>query len=304
MSTVEQSRPADRAAAGRARRRPPESQPFLPGFDDDELFGLPNAELRAGRDGLRPGPALRPEDLRTLLDVPFTDEQLAAAAAPTEPAVIVAGAGSGKTSVMAARVVWLVATGAVAPDRVLGLTFTSKAAAELSARIGSALGRVRQAGALPAVAAGADTVGGHQDDAVGDPVVCTYHAFAGRLVTEHALRLGLEPDAKVLAAAARYQLAARVVRGYSGRVSALTKTTSAVVGDLVALDGEMSEHLLSPADVEAFEAAWLARLAAVIEAADGRRGTKTLVRELRTMMAASRGRRVLARLVERYAAAR
>ena len=46
--------------------------------------------------------------------------------------MIIAGAGSGKTTVMAARVVWLVGTGAVRPEEVLGLTFTRKAAAELS----------------------------------------------------------------------------------------------------------------------------------------------------------------------------
>src|SRR5664280_2532007 len=57
--------------------------------------------------------ALRPDDLCGLLDVPLTAEQLAAATAPLEPGVIVAGAGSGKTTVMAGRVVWLVATGQV-----------------------------------------------------------------------------------------------------------------------------------------------------------------------------------------------
>lgn len=50
-----------------------------------------------------------------------------------------AGAGSGKTTVMAARVVWLVGTGQVAPEQVLGLTFTNKAAGELSERVRKAL---------------------------------------------------------------------------------------------------------------------------------------------------------------------
>ena len=59
----------------------------------------------------------------------------------------IAGAGSGKTSLMAARVVWLVATGQVTPDQVLGLTFTTKAAGELRSRIREALerGRLRPA---------------------------------------------------------------------------------------------------------------------------------------------------------------
>ena len=72
-------------------------------------------------------------------------QQFAAITAPLEPAVVIAGAGSGKTTVMAARVVWLVATGQVAPDEVLGLTFTTKATAELATRIRDALRRGRAA---------------------------------------------------------------------------------------------------------------------------------------------------------------
>ena len=60
-----------------------------------------------------------------------SDEQWAAITAPLRPTVVVAGAGSGKTTLMAQRVVWLVATGKVRPEEVLGLTFTTKAAAEL-----------------------------------------------------------------------------------------------------------------------------------------------------------------------------
>ena len=55
--------------------------------------------------------------------------------APPEPAIVIAGAGSGKTETMAGRVVWLVANGHVQADEVLGLTFTRKAAGELAERI-------------------------------------------------------------------------------------------------------------------------------------------------------------------------
>ncbi|HMS38421.1 MAG TPA: UvrD-helicase domain-containing protein, partial [Arachnia sp.] len=90
---------------------------------------------------LRRHPIQSPGDLVDALQIPFSDEQLAAITAPREPAVIIAGAGSGKTTVMAARVVWLVGTGQVRPDQVLGLTFTRKAAAELAARVAAALDR-------------------------------------------------------------------------------------------------------------------------------------------------------------------
>ena len=72
-------------------------------------------------------------------DFEFSGPQWEAISAPLEPAVVIAGAGSGKTSVMAARVVYLVATGQVAPDEVLGLTFTTKATAELASKVRTAL---------------------------------------------------------------------------------------------------------------------------------------------------------------------
>ena len=62
------------------------------------------------------------------------------------PSLIVAGAGSGKTETMSARVVWLVANGIVTPDQILGLTFTRKAAGELSSRIRTRLRQLRSAG--------------------------------------------------------------------------------------------------------------------------------------------------------------
>src|SRR5262249_58318938 len=91
----------------------------------------------------RDGPVMSPQEIRTPADlqrVMHTDyavspQQWEAISAPLEPAVVIAGAGSGKTSLMAARVVYLVVTGQVTPDQVLGLTFTTKAAGELRSRI-------------------------------------------------------------------------------------------------------------------------------------------------------------------------
>ncbi len=202
----------------------------------------------------RTDPALPPEGLRELLGVPFTPDQLAAATAPLEPGLVVAGAGSGKTSVMAARVVWLVVTGQVLPEQVLGLTFTNKAAAELASRVRSAL---RHAGV--GSHAGAD-----QPDADdGEPTVATYHAFAGRLLREHGLRIGVEPGARLLADATRFQVAERVVRRARGPFPDLDKGVRALVGDVVALDAELSEHLVDVDELRAADAAVAAAVAAV-----------------------------------------
>ena len=84
--------------------------------------------------------------LRDLLRTPFSDEQIAAITSPLSPYVVVAGAGSGKTTVMTARVVWLVATGQVRPDEVLGLTFTTKAAGELATRVRAAMRDLAESG--------------------------------------------------------------------------------------------------------------------------------------------------------------
>ncbi|HVQ17580.1 MAG TPA: UvrD-helicase domain-containing protein, partial [Actinomycetes bacterium] len=62
--------------------------------------------------------AITPEALSDLLRVPFTGEQLAAITSPLSSSAVIAGAGSGKTSVMSARVVWLVGTRQVLPDQV------------------------------------------------------------------------------------------------------------------------------------------------------------------------------------------
>src|SRR5262249_8618106 len=192
--------------------------------------------------------------------IPLTDEQLAAATAPLAPGVVVAGAGSGKTTVMAARVVWLVASGQVRPDQVLGLTFTNRAANELAVRIRTALARVEVPAAAPPtdpVAAPSRSDVGSPDDAEssdpGEPTVSTYHAYAGRLLREHGLRIGVEPQARLLADATRFQLADRTLRRARGPFVELDKTVSALVGDLVQLDGEMAEHLVAAEHVHAVD---------------------------------------------------
>ena len=62
-------------------------------------------------------------------------EQLAAVTLPPQPALILAGAGSGKTRVLTTRIAWLLHTGQVSPGGVLAVTFTNKAAKEMLARL-------------------------------------------------------------------------------------------------------------------------------------------------------------------------
>ncbi|MGA4800600.1 UvrD-helicase domain-containing protein [Streptomyces lavendulocolor] len=225
-----------------------------------------------------------PEQLKELLGIPFTPEQTACITAPPAPQVIVAGAGSGKTTVMAARVVWLVGTGQVAPEQVLGLTFTNKAAGELAERVRKAL--------VKAGVTDPDVI--DPDDPPGEPRISTYHAFAGQLLTDHGLRIGLEPTARLLADATRYQLAARVLREAPGPYPALTKSFPTLVSDLLALDAELAEHLVRPADLLRHDAGLLAALA----------DARLTNADLRKVPEAAGARRELTGLVVRYRAAK
>jgi DNA helicase-2/ATP-dependent DNA helicase PcrA len=177
------------------------------------------------------------EELGSLMGWPYppSPEQWEAIRAPLEPAVVIAGAGSGKTTLMSARVVYLVATGQVRPDQVLGLTFTTKAASQLRSKVRQDL---LAAGLLPEP--GADT-----DDTI-EPTVATYNAYAAGLLADHGLRIGHEPDTRVLTDASRYQLGARVVDRHTSEVRFLTDHPPTAIQNLLALDGAMSEHLVSP----------------------------------------------------------
>jgi DNA helicase-2/ATP-dependent DNA helicase PcrA len=225
-----------------------------------------------------------PDQLKELLGIPFTPEQTACITAPPAPQVIVAGAGSGKTTVMAARVVWLVGTGQVAPEQVLGLTFTNKAAGELAERVRKAL--------VKAGVTDPDVI--DPDHPPGEPVISTYHAFAGRLLTDHGLRIGLEPTSRLLADATRYQLAARVLREAPGPYPALTRSFPDLVSDLLALDAELAEHLVRPEDLRAHDADLLRTL----------EGVRLTNADLRKVPETAAARRDLAELVIRYRAAK
>src|SRR5699024_7705345 len=176
--------------------------------------------------------------------------------APLEPLLVVAGAGSGKTETMTARVVWLVANDLVAPEEVLGLTFTRKAAGELAERVARRLATLESSGVWAPPEAGADALGGA-------PTISTYHAYAGRLVREDALRLGYEKDSRMLSEAATWQLAHEVVMAWDGPMEEIDKVEATVTNAVVALSGELAEHVRTPADVEAFAAEVLGHLARV-----------------------------------------
>jgi len=186
---------------------------------------------------------LHPRDLAELLGTaPPTDEQAAVIGAPLAPMAVIAGAGSGKTETMAARVVWLVANGLVEPERILGLTFTRKAARELATRIRRRLGQLRARGLVDGPAAD------------GEATVSTYDSYAQRIVAEHGMRLGREPDPRLLTPALTWQLAERVVTGYDGPMQAVDNAVSWVLDAVLSLHAQLAGHLVEIDDVAALHA--------------------------------------------------
>ncbi|WP_286219348.1 UvrD-helicase domain-containing protein [Paraoerskovia sediminicola] len=213
-----------------------------------------------------------------------TDEQRAVIEAPLEPLLVIAGAGSGKTETMASRVVWLIANGLVAPDAVLGLTFTRKAAGELGERVRSRLAQLAR-------------VRGEASDLsmLERPTISTYNAYAGSIVADHGLRIGVEPGSRLLSEASQWQLAAEVVESWTGDLET-DPAFSTVVKAMLELSGSMSEHLLDPDAVRS----GLDGLVADIDSVPLRTGKKQHYADVKGLQELLADRRRLVDLVEAY----
>lgn len=236
------------------------------------------------------GPRYTPYELAELLRLPSrpTAEQQDIIAAPVAPILVVAGAGSGKTETMAARVVWLVANAYVRPEQILGLTFTRKAAGELGSRIRQRLGQLaRRLGPTGGDASMTATMAG------GEPTVATYHSYAAGIVTEHGVRAGFEPTTRLLTEASCWQLADAVTRAYAGDMSAVENAPATVTDAVLHLAAELAEHLRTPDDL----AAWTGRFTADINAPAGK-----MYADVARMRSVQQARLAILPLVRQYTA--
>ncbi len=127
-------------------------------------------------------------DVTAILD-PLNDAQREAVTSPLEPVLVLAGAGSGKTRVLAHRVAWLCGVEGVSPHGVLAVTFTNKAAGEMRGRIESLLG-------MPA----------------GSLWVGTFHGLAHRLLRMHWREAGLPQTFTVLDSDDQLRVVKRVLK--------------------------------------------------------------------------------------------
>ncbi|QSB04561.1 ATP-dependent helicase [Natronoglycomyces albus] len=208
-----------------------------------------------------------------------TEEQRAVIEAGLSPMLVIAGAGSGKTSTMADRVVWLIACGLVKPEHILGLTFTRKAAAELTAKIRTKLARL---------AASIESL----DDLAGEPTVSTYNAYAASLVTEHGIRIGIEPGTHVITDTGRWQMARDLVCAWDGELTEFNAGIDRITEQVLALSGGMSEHLVDASALTDFDE----YLAEQLSVRAGKRSNA----EFRTLHSVTRQHRQLLPLVKAW----
>jgi DNA helicase-2/ATP-dependent DNA helicase PcrA len=209
-----------------------------------------------------------------------TLQQWRAISHPLEPCALVAGAGSGKTAVMAARVVYLalVARGSLSathqgalPSQVLCLTFTNKAAEELARRVREATANLK----LP-----------EGEEAT----VLTYHSFAARLLDDYGLRMGLEPGQRLLSEAQKWQLVVSLLEDRQFEHLEV-RTLRSVVGDALALSDESANHLIHP-DVIREDSLAFAERVEIRKAEDRTARTRALQRaELAEVVTAYRDRK-------------
>ena len=159
-----------------------------------------------------------------------TDEQIPIIESPLAPAVVIAGAGSGKTETMSQRVLFLVANSIITPNQLLGLTFTRKAAGELAKRIKHRLRQLKKAGLLL----------DHLDES--ELTVATYHSYAGKVLADHAIRIGIDADADPIGEAAAWQIAFEEVSRYSGGDLPINGSTASVVQEVMDLSTGLAEN--------------------------------------------------------------
>ncbi|MDP1899877.1 MAG: 3'-5' exonuclease [Rubrivivax sp.] len=131
---------------------------------------------------------MHPTDERLLQHL--NPEQLAAVTLPAVPALILAGAGSGKTRVLTTRIAWLLQTGQVSPGGVLAVTFTNKAAKEMLTRL-SAM--------LPV--------------AVRGMWIGTFHGLCNRFLRAHWKLAGLAQGFQILDSSDQLSAVKRVIKG-------------------------------------------------------------------------------------------
>jgi len=178
--------------------------------------------------------AIKKDDSKTLT----VQQETAVLASRNQPVLVVAGAGSGKTELMAIRVLWLVANEFAKPQDILGLTFTRKAASELAKRINNGLLELEKTDFWPQAL---------KDEGYSMPVVSTYNSYANSIFRDNAMLLGYEPESMLLTEGKAYQLAKEVVLKFGDTMGVdldeADLTLKSVVEGVLDLASELNDNI-------------------------------------------------------------
>ncbi len=128
-------------------------------------------------------------DVSPILD-PLNEAQREAVASEMLPALVIAGAGSGKTRVLVHRIAWLCEVESVSPYSILAVTFTNKAAAEMRARVESLL-----------------------NSSLAGMWIGTFHGLSHRLLRAHWQEAGLKQNFQILDSDDQLRLVKRIITG-------------------------------------------------------------------------------------------
>lgn len=221
---------------------------------------------------------LTPTQLRQVFGFQLSEQQWSAVTAGMSPAVMIAGAGSGKTTSMSARIAWLIGSGYVSPAKILGLTFTTKATAQLLESSRSSINQL--ADQFPLLVP--------EDWA--DPVISTYNSFAAGIVKEFGALLGRDFSGEVLSEGARYQHAYRLVCTTSVDMSGVSHSPATMTKSMLALDSELSELAIEPYEVREHDQRLLEYLLSFTKENE----------PIRKMLATSKNRIALSHLVDAW----
>ena len=168
----------------------------------------------------------------------FTDspEQAAVVQAPSyADVVVVAGAGSGKTYTMTRRIITLIEQG-VSPEKILGLTFTRKAASELLSRVSAAVTRDQRERGLKSA-----------NMTFLKPEVSTYDAFFQSIVRQYGLLVGFDQNTQPLSEAGAMQLIHTVLDRHMDDLMAFDgdlKSFNTIAGNVFALSNAISGAMI------------------------------------------------------------
>jgi DNA helicase-2/ATP-dependent DNA helicase PcrA len=187
------------------------------------------------------------EKLEKNPDMQLTSYQEAAVlASRTQPVLVVAGAGSGKTELMAIRVLWLVANEFAKPQDILGLTFTRKAASELAKRINNGLLALEKTDLWPQEL---------RTNGYSLPVISTYNSYANGIFRDNAMLLGYEPESQLLSEGSAFQLAKTVVLREGNNMGVDFQdadfSLKSAIDVVLKLSAELNDNVQSGASVKA-----------------------------------------------------